>query len=193
MRKHKPEEPYENRLPGGNPEWEPFSHFFNREEIPAKTLLLREGEIARKAFYIEKGCLRVWFNREGREITFQFFFEGQGVSSVESFRTNTPSLFNIETIEPSVIHVIAKNDFEHILSHSEAIRRTIEQHTLERLIYYQRLFLSHIKNSPQERYEALLKDHPAILHRVPQHYIASYLGITPVHLSRIRNSLLKRK
>jgi CRP-like cAMP-binding protein len=182
-----------NNLPDENQEWEHFIHLFKREEMPAKTFLLREGEIAKKAFYIERGCLRAWFNKEGKDITFQFFFEGQGVSSVESFRTNTPSLFNIETIESSVIHIIAKSDFEHIMHHSETIRKSIEQHTFERLIYYQKLFLSHIKDSPQERYETLLKNNPEILQRVPQHYIASYLGITPVHLSRIRNSLLKNK
>lgn len=56
-----------------------------------------------------------------------------------------------------------------------------------RFSFYQHLFLSRIKNTPQQRYEELLKEYPNIIQRVPQHYIASYLGITPVSLSRIRN------
>jgi hypothetical protein len=55
------------------------------------------------------------------------------------------------------------------------------------MIFYQKLFLSRIKDNPQKRYEDLLEHYPQILQRVPQHYIASYLGITPVSLSRIRN------
>lgn len=168
-------------------EWNKFSHLFKRREIPAKTILLREGQVSRHAFYIEKGCLRSWFNNNGKNITFQFFFEGQGVSSVESFRTNQPGLFNIESIEPCTIYSISKKDFQYILDNSSAIRNEIEEQTFKRLIFYQRLFLSRIKDNPQKRYEELVKQRPEILQRVPQHYIASYLGITPVSLSRIRN------
>lgn len=62
---------------------------------------------------------------------------------------------------------------------------------MERLSSYQKLFLSRIKDTPQERYEALLTDHPEIVSQIPQHYIASYLGITPVSLSRIRGRIGK--
>ena len=62
-----------------------------------------------------------------------------------------------------------------------------EEKIIERFHVYQRLFLSRIKNTPQQRYEELLKEHPSIIQRIPQHYIASYLGITSVSLSRIRN------
>lgn len=167
--------------------WNEFGHLFKRMEIPAKTTLLREGQVSKAAFFIEKGCLRSWFNNNGRDITFQFFFEGEGVSSVESFRTNQPSLFSLESIEHSIVHHISKKDFQFILNNSPAIKKEIEDQTFQRLIYYQRLFLSRIKNNPQKRYEELLQQRPEILKRVPQHYIASYLGITSVSLSRIRN------
>lgn len=63
----------------------------------------------------------------------------------------------------------------------------MDEVTFKRLVFYQNLFLSRIKDSPQKRYQELIKKHPKIIERVPQHYIASYLGITPVSLSRIRN------
>ncbi len=120
-------------------------------------------------------------------MTFQFFFEGEGVSSVESFRTNQPSLFNIESIESCIIHAISKKDFQGILNDSPALKEQVEEITFQRLTFYQKLFLSRIKDNPQKRYDDLIKNQPKILQRVPQHYIASYLGITSVSLSRIRN------
>jgi CRP-like cAMP-binding protein len=168
-------------------EWSKFMHLFKRQEISAKTILLQEGEISKHAFYIEKGCIRAWFNNNGKDITFQFFFEEQGVSSIESFRTNQPSLFTIESIEPCIIHSITKKDFQTILEASPGIKHRMEEYTFQRLILYQKLFLSRIKDNPEKRYLELLENNPEILQRVPQHYIASFLGITSVSLSRIRN------
>jgi CRP-like cAMP-binding protein len=164
-----------------------FKHLFTEKTIPAKTTLLREGDIARQAYAIQKGCLRLWFNNNGRDITFQFFFEGQGVSSIESFRNGRPSLFGIESLEPCHLLVITKKNFDILLAEAPGFRTVVEESVYERLEHYSALFLSHIRDTPQERYKKLLAEHPEIIRRIPQHYIASYLGITPVSLSRIRN------
>ncbi|MDE1192852.1 MAG: hypothetical protein PW786_12030 [Arachidicoccus sp.] len=63
-----------------------FTHCFEQTSVPAKTLLLREGQIANKLFFIEKGCIRAWFNNNGKDTTVQFFFENNTVASLESFR-----------------------------------------------------------------------------------------------------------
>lgn len=170
-----------------NSDWKEYKPLFNRREIASKTTLLNEGEIAKQAFYIEKGCLRISFNNNGKDITFQFFFEGEIVSSIESFRTNQPSLFTIESIEPCVLHSISQKNFAILVESSALIKKQVEEHTFQRLIFYQKLFLSHIRDNPEKRYLDLLKNNPKILQRVPQHYIASFLGITSVSLSRIRN------
>lgn len=170
-----------------SPEWEKFMPMFKRQDVAAKTVLLHEGEVSKRSFFVLKGCLRVSFNNQGKDITTQFFFEKQGVASIESFRTGKPSLFSIEAIEPSRLYVLAKKDFETIMAQSQVIKEEIESHIFNRLLLYQHLFISRIKDSPEERYKDLLRNHPEILQRVPLHYIASYLGITPVSLSRIRN------
>jgi CRP-like cAMP-binding protein len=170
-----------------NAEWEKFRHLFRREEIPARTILLQEGQVSERMFYIEKGCIRLSFNKDGKDITFQFFFEGEGVSSAESFRSSEPSLFSMETIEPCVVHALDKKDYAVMIAQSAMIKEELEQQTFQRLMQYQKMFLSRIKNSPEERYKELLEQSPHILQRVPQHYIASFLGITSVSLSRIRN------
>ncbi|GAA4178282.1 hypothetical protein [Sphingobacterium ginsenosidimutans] len=82
--------------------------------------------------------------------------------------------------------------FSHLFKRQEipaktTLKKEIEDLTLDRLLFYQKLFLLRIKDKPQKRYEELLKQRPEVLQRIPQHYIASYLGITPVSLSRIRN------
>ena len=85
-------------------DWDKYSHFWKRLEVPAKTILLNEGEVSNKAYFIEKGCLRLWFNNQGKDVTFQFFFEKEAVSSIESFSKKQVSFFNIETIESSILH-----------------------------------------------------------------------------------------
>jgi CRP-like cAMP-binding protein len=166
-----------------------YAHLFKEMQVPAKTVLLREGEVSKKAYYITKGCLRLWFNNNGKDITFQFFFENEAVSSVESFRSGSPSLFNIETIEPSTLLVITQKNYAQMTAGIPGYDKFLLDILYGRLNHYAALFLSRIKDNPQKRYTDLLKNSPHIIKRVPQHYIASYLGITPVSLSRIRNKM----
>ncbi|PVD49316.1 Crp/Fnr family transcriptional regulator [Terrimonas sp.] len=167
--------------------WDEFRHLFKQLEIPAKTTLLQEGQISKTMFFIDKGCLRTWVNNDGKEITTQFFFEGDSVSSIESFRTNQPSLYSIESLEPSILQTISQKDFQNIIENSPELKKKMEVHLFRRLFQSQQLLYSFLKNNPKQRYEELIEQHPHIIQRVPQHYIASYLGITSVSLSRIRN------
>ncbi len=155
--------------------------------VPSKAILLEEGKIAEKLYLIRKGCLRLVFYNEGKDITFQFFFEGDFVASFDSLYKRTPSLFYLESIEPTELTAIRREDFYNQINNNLSLRQLYEEKLIDRFHAYQQLFLSRIKNTPQQRYEELLKEYPNIIQRVPQHYIASYLGITPVSLSRIRN------
>lgn len=167
--------------------WDKLNHLFKQIEIPAKTTLLEEGKISKTIFIIEKGCLRTSINNNGKDITTQFFFEGQSVSSIESFRTNQPSLYSIESLEPCIIQTVSQKDFQLFIEESEIFKKEIEEHLFNRLIQAQKMLLSHLRDTPEQRYKDLISEHPEIIQRVPQHYIASYLGITSVSLSRIRN------
>lgn len=158
-----------------------------RLSVPAGTLLLEEGRVADRLYLIRKGCLRLFFRHDGKDITFQFFFEGDCVASFDSLHTRRPSLFALESIEATEATVIGRDAFYDLVGRMPASRRMCEEKLVERFRAYQLLFLSRIRNTPRQRYEELLREHPDIVRRVPQHYIASYLGITPVSLSRIRN------
>ncbi|KAF2338185.1 Crp/Fnr family transcriptional regulator [Flavobacterium tistrianum] len=187
---------FRNKFPLTDAKWNEYIGYFNRLEVPAKTTLLEEGEVSKKLYIIEKGCIRVWFNNNGKDLTTQFFFENESVASIESFMKKLPSPTNIETIEPSVLWWIHKNDLDKILEEIKEIpelRDSFINKLFERTFDYMKYFVSFIKDSPVERYTNLIKERPQIILRVPQHYIASYLGITTVHLSRLKSKLLSKE
>lgn len=178
-----------DHIPELREKWEDIKMYFTDIRVPAKTTLLYEGDIADTIYFINQGCLRLWFNDDGRDITFQFFFEQQGVSSYESFYFSEPSLFNLEAIEEAHLTVLTKYNYQKMLAIFPELKDYSIQMMAKRFARYNRLFLSRIKNSPQERYIELSSQEPELIERVPHHYIASYLGITPVSLSRIRKKI----
>lgn len=189
-------EQFRNKFQLDDDKWNEYIDCFHRIEVPAKTILLKEGEVSKKMFLIEKGGIRAWFNNNGKDITSQFFFENETVGSIESFRKNIPSQTTIETIEPSILWWIHKTDLNRIIEEIKEIpqlRDMLIDKIFELTFDYMKYFFSMVKNTPQERYINLLKERPEIIKRVPQHYIASYLGISSVHLSRIKSELAKKR
>ena len=185
-----------NTFPFADERLQAFAHHFKRLEVPAHTVLLGEGQVAKTAYWIEKGCIRVWFNKNGRDITCQFLFEGSTVASIESFRKGIPSLVSMETLEPCTLWYAHKADVAHMtdaICDDPGLRRLFIDAVFQRTFDYMSYFFSAIKDSPQERYLALLAHQPQLILRIPQHYIASYLGISTVHLSRIKSRLAKGK
>ncbi|WP_370899002.1 Crp/Fnr family transcriptional regulator [Chryseobacterium gossypii] len=173
-----------------------FAGRFRRMEVPAKATLIKEGEISCNAYFIEKGIVRAWYNNDGKDITFQFFMENNMFSSLESFRKGLPSMVSFEAIEPCVLWQIDKATVDEILEEAYTdpeMRSIFIDSIFERVFDYMRHFFSFIKDTPQQRYLSLAKERPEIIKRVPQHYIASYLGITTVHLSRIKGKILREK
>ncbi len=159
-------------------------------EIPSKKILLFEGDIAINLFLVLKGCLRTYFIKDnGNEITSQFFIENHMVASFESALTKTPSRQYIDTIEDSIIGIINFDNITKLMNESDTANKYINEYLVSRLIYYMHNRESFILDKPEKRYIKLIKENPGIISRIPQQYIASYLGITPVSLSRIRARL----
>ena len=176
--------------------WDKYLPFQKRQTVPAKKILLEEGKRSQYYMFIEQGCLRAFINKDGSDKTIQFFFEQEGLSSLDSFINNVPSPFSVETIEPSVIYFMHKKHAMQMideLSIEPWFVKTILQMTAKRQIHYMNEFASFIRDTPEQRYQNLIKKRPHIIQRVPQHYIASYLGVSTVHLSRIKSKLAKGK
>lgn len=183
---------FRDRFPQLGPTLDKYAHYQQRAELPAKTTLLEEGKISRQYILIEQGCVRSFFNDKGTDQTVQFFFENEGLSSLDSFVNDTPSAFSIETIEPSVIWTMPKKhalDMIEELTHHPSLVKMLLKIFSMRQTHYTNEFVSLIRETPEERYQKLLKDRPHVVQRIPQHYIASYLGVSSVHLSRIKSKL----
>lgn len=155
-----------------------------------KQFLLQEGSVCNHESFIVSGCLRTYFvDRTGDEHTLQFAVEDWWVNDLESFLRHTPSQYNIEAQEPTVVLQIDHASLEKLYKEVPAFERyfrILHQHAF---IAQNKRILNNISLTGMERYEAFIEDYPNILQRVPQKHIASYLGITPVFLSQIRNQL----
>lgn len=187
---------FKNKFPQLNIYWEKYLPFQQRMETSAKTVLLEEGKTSQHYIFIEKGCVRAFFNNNGQDKTVQFFFENEGLTSFDSFINNVPGQFTIETIEPSEIYLLHKKYVVQLLEElgrEPGFVQMVLQMSAQRQVHYINEFVSFIRDTAEQRYLHLLKERPHIVQRVPQHYIASYLGISTVHLSRIKNKLAKGK
>ncbi len=173
-----------------------YSNFFVAESFAAKTVLLDEGQIADKVYWIKKGCIRAWINHQGSDVTFQFFLENSLVASMESFWKGIPSQITIETIEACDLLVADKKDIKTLIDGSLDIpvfRDLFIEALFDRTFDYMQHSLSFIKLTPEQRYLKLVEERPELIQRIAQHYIASYLGISKVHLSRIKSKWAKNK
>ncbi len=162
---------------------------FERITLPKNECLVTEGKVCRHLYFLEKGALRGYYQEDGKEITHWFGFENDFVTSFHSFITGQPSVENIQLLEGSILWGIAKERLNELLN---------QYHEIERLVriayekYYIRLeerFVNAHFKTATDRYEDLLEHAPHIVERVPLGYIASYLGISPETLSRVRGKL----
>ncbi len=154
-----------------------------------KTVLVHQGEVSRFVYIVKKGCLRLWYNHDGEDITVQFFKPGSAVGPFECIFWEQAAEMNVETVIASEVLKVKREDVVNLIYDTPELYKFIFNTLLQRLSDYQHMFLDTIKYNPQQRYENLIAKDPELFELVPQHYIASYLGITAVSLSRIRNKL----
>ena len=164
---------------------------FEREDIPKNEVLVEQGKICRKLYFVEKGIGRNYYlNSDGKEITQLFFGEGRFMSSLESFFQESPSTYNLELLEDSVIMSITKERLDLLFDRyhkMEKLGRLLATEMLTKVV--QKINAIQFQTA-QERYEYMLTEYPDITYRVPLGLIASYLGMSQETLSRIRKRKL---
>ena len=157
------------------------------------TTLLHEGEIATKCYFILQGCIRQYHLTDGEEKTTAFFTEEQAVVSFSSYSQQIPST-HYWVCEEDTMAIVGHLDQEQEMYEKFPKLNAITRELMEKDYgKTQEAFATFIASSPEERYLLLLKKRPDLLHRVPQHQIASYLGVKPESLSRIRKRISLKK
>lgn len=156
------------------------------------TVLLKEGQTSKEGYFVLKGCIRTYYNIDGEEKTTAFYTEMEGLTP-HSVINKAPSEYYVGCVEDSIITMstpdMEKEVFEKFPKF-ESLCRVLS----EELLAKQQIHLDEFKtSSPEQRYQTLLQKRPDLIQRVPQHQLASFLGITPPSLSRMRARIAENK
>ena len=180
-----------SRLDSISPLSEPF-RFYLHDAIHTKTVsrndwLLRQGRICGQLYFIEKGLFRVFYTSHDKDVSSHFSHEGQFIFSVESFLRQASSSENIQALEDSVVHFINYPDLQNAYRNfpeSNIIARKLLEQSVQKNEWWLRCMRM---QRAAERYAAILNHFPELVQRVPSKFLASYLGITEVRLSAVKN------
>ncbi|HAN65201.1 MAG TPA: cyclic nucleotide-binding protein [Chitinophagaceae bacterium] len=184
----------EEKVPLTEAEWQLCKSLFSPKKLRKKQYFLQEGDVCRYTAFIEKGAMRSYsIDEKGNEHIIQFGLEGWWITDLYSFYTNEPSTYTIDALEDSEILQITQPNYEELMKQVPVMERYFRILLQNRLIAMQRRLSGNLSLSAEQKYRWLLQAHPDIFQRVPQHMIASYLGITKETLSRIRGRVSNQK
>lgn len=167
--------------------------FFTPKKLRKRQYLLQEGDVCRYIAFVEKGMLRSYtIDEKGNEHIMQFAFESWWISDQFSFLTGEPAIYNIDALEDSELLLLSKQAEEQLMQKIPKFERYFRLLLQNSLIATQRRLIGSLSQTAEERYNQLITVCPTIPQRVPQHMMASFLGITPETLSRIRKQMTLR-
>lgn len=162
------------------------------KDIKKGTILLKEGEYSSAVYFVAEGIVRQYYIEDGTEKTSAFFTEGQWVLTTNNVNIhNTPSNYFLECCSDCKL-IVGDSEKGESLYKKYPNLETIARKLMNQIFIEQQTKLeTYFKESPQERYQNLLISSPEIFQKIPQYQIASYIGVTPESLSRIRKRLMR--
>lgn len=167
-----------------------FVSLTTRKKLKKGELFLREGQTAKLQAFILSGVMTSYsIDAKGEKHVVQIAIEGHWISDLYSFLSQDPAILTIEVMEDSELLLMSHAEFERVFDEIPIFERFFRILTQNALIQHQRRILNIYSESAEERYLKLVKEHPDIAQSVPQHYLASFLGIKPQSLSRIRKQI----
>lgn len=167
--------------------------FFEYHRYKRKDLVLQEGKICDFIAFIASGVIRHFHTMDGNEITCDISVENTFITDFSSLNNGTPSKYNFQALHESELFVLKKDKLQALYatcSRYETLGRLMAERNVQRSAEIARSLAS---DKPEARYLNLIKEHPDLFQRVPQKYIANFLGVSPESLSRIRKRVSERK
>jgi CRP-like cAMP-binding protein len=170
-------------------DWIFFKSKLRAVTFPKKAIILRQGKTENHLSYIEKGLVRLYISKASKDLTFGFSFPGTFVSAYDSFLTREPSRYEIQALTATKLWQITYQDLQEVYAHTK-IGNEIGRKNAENLFLVKsKRELSLLDKTAEERYIDLFSQRPELIKQIPLKYIASYIGVTPQALSRIRRRI----
>lgn len=174
------------------------NRLFTQKVVKRRHFILQQGDVCQHYNFVVSGCFKMYYSDDkGVEHNIQFAADNdrpasRWIADLGSFYSETPSRMYIEAIEPSVILQIKKPDLLYLFINHHKFDRNFRIIVEQKYIALQERVLLNISSTGEQRYEAFLKEYTNLANRLPNTQIASYLGITPEFLSKIRGSIASR-
>lgn len=156
-------------------------------------LIFPEGQVCNAMYYVDRGMVRQFYYKNGKDVTEHFSYEGRIVFCIESFLKQEPSRLFVETLENSLLYAIPYEDLHVLMLQNAEIQKLYQKILEHALISSQEHADSQRFENAAERYERLLRNKPEIILRAPMLHIASFLQMTPETLSRVRSAHDRKK
>ena len=172
-------------------DWQIFSSKLEKREFSKKSEITSVGQIENYISFIEKGIVRLFIPKEDKEkeITFGFSFHDEFVSAYDSFLTKTPSLYQLQALTETTLWSISYDDLQEVYNTTQ-IGNLIGRFSSEKLyLIKSKREQSLLNETAKQRYLNLFKERPRLIKEIPLKYVASYIGLTPQALSRIRKQI----
>ena len=170
-------------------DWQIFSGRLTQKMLPKKHTLLQQGQVENHLSFIESGIVRIHIPNENNSITSGFVFEGSFVSGYDSFLTRLPSVYEIQTLTPTRLFCLSYDDLQFIYNATETGNRLGRAAAEELFLLKSKRELALLNQNAAQRYLSLFSERPELIKNIPLKYIASYIGVTPQALSRIRRRI----
>lgn len=166
---------------------------FSERKVKRRGFILQSGDVCKHFSFIEAGCVKMYVvDKAGKEHNLQFAAEGDWITDLHSFYSEKPSGVYIEAIEPATVLQIKHPDLLHLYMNYPKFDRNFRIIIEHKYIELQNRVLQNISSTAEERYLSFLEQYPQLANRLPNTQIASYIGITPEFLSKIRKDLVHR-
>jgi CRP-like cAMP-binding protein len=157
--------------------------------IPKGDFLVKAGQVCRYVSFLNSGLARLFYNFEGKDISIGFVVPGDYTSEYESFLTQKPASQSIEALSDLEVVDLGYNDMQRLYKEYPAYQEFGRKIAEMLFIYLNQRNTALLALSPEDRYRHMIADQPALLQQVPQYMLASFMGVTPEHLSRIRKKI----